>query len=173
MIKIIKAAIKDLLCINTCDRYFIHIVLKLTKVLQKVDKEIYCPGSSSTFQIPSGIAPVEECCFTKGQVFWEWPTSHFRWKAKDKDLGILVLPGLTLTDHSFQLQNYRWGQLRMSGWQHFFTLYAQFCFFPVPFHGCWFQKTPEHQTHSVFSLENPNCKRQYYYSLRSSFWKVR
>lgn len=46
---------------------------------------------------PSGTAPVAEGCLTKVQVFLG--VAHYRSKAKDKGLGILVAPGLTLTGH--------------------------------------------------------------------------
>lgn len=42
-------------------------------------------------------APVVEGCLTKVQVFLG--VAHYRSKAKDKGLGILVPPGLTLTGH--------------------------------------------------------------------------
>lgn len=87
------------------------LVLKFVKTLQRGGHEEMLPR----FLInPSGIAPVAESCLTKVKYFWEWHVSNYRSKAKDKGLGILVPPGLTLTGH-FSSKATGWGQLRLSG----------------------------------------------------------
>lgn len=73
----------------------LHIISPKTLLnFAKCGHEEMLPGCLIS---PSGIAPVAESSLTKVQVLLG--VAHYRSKAKDKGLGILVPPRLTLTGH--------------------------------------------------------------------------